>query len=219
MDNSYTVAITQVFSQYEYQLTGNTDSQILSPTVKSPVCWTKPFESVSQNNTPPFKTGKMLGNRAVVADSFSSGTGIRGKSMSSSWCYKITTDTAGTNAAAWGEGSYTGMMFDARYGLGLFSHRSGYNALYGDFHATWYGDPQEQMAWWYYAKQGKGISYISGTGWFGSSRPDLARIQGASSPYYYNQHTSSRAAWHMIDMAAGIDVDAVLCQQYQEALR
>jgi prepilin-type N-terminal cleavage/methylation domain-containing protein/prepilin-type processing-associated H-X9-DG protein len=35
-------------------------------------------------------------------------------------------------------------------GLGLLGHRDGYNVLYGDGHAAWYGDPQQKIIWYDY---------------------------------------------------------------------
>ena len=32
-------------------------------------------------------------------------------------------------------------------GDGLLAHRDGYNVLYGDFSARWFGDPQQRIAW------------------------------------------------------------------------
>jgi len=210
INNTYTQAMTQVFSSYAYQLTGNTDSQLRLPTSPVPVCWTKPFVELGENNTPAFKTEKILGARALVADAFSSADTVRGKSNASSWCYEITSDTGGTNVTSWGESGTKGNpMHDARYGLGLFSHREGYNVLYGDHHVSWYGDPQERYVWWFFSNQANGFSYVSGTGWFGTSSGYLA-----DSTSYYNQFTSSRAAWHMLDLKAGVDVDAVLCRTH-----
>lgn len=32
-------------------------------------------------------------------------------------------------------------------GDGMFAHRDGYNVLFGDSHAAWYGDPQQRLIW------------------------------------------------------------------------
>jgi prepilin-type N-terminal cleavage/methylation domain-containing protein len=32
-------------------------------------------------------------------------------------------------------------------GMGILAHRDGYNVLYGDSHAAWYGDPQQKIMW------------------------------------------------------------------------
>jgi len=33
-------------------------------------------------------------------------------------------------------------------GYGAYAHRDGYNVLYGDWSAKWYGDPQQRIMWW-----------------------------------------------------------------------
>ena len=33
-------------------------------------------------------------------------------------------------------------------GVGFFAHRDGYNVLYGDWSAKWYGDPQQRIMYW-----------------------------------------------------------------------
>jgi len=33
-------------------------------------------------------------------------------------------------------------------GYGIYAHREGYNVLYGDWHAQWYGDPQQRIIYW-----------------------------------------------------------------------
>jgi len=69
-----------------------------------------------------FKTQKLLGGRAVVSDTTS----------------KIMDDTYVYVPDVWGENP----------GLGVHAHRDGYNVLYGDWSAKWYGDPQFRIAWW-----------------------------------------------------------------------
>ena len=36
---------------------------------------------------------------------------------------------------------------ETRPGNGYYGHREGYNVLYGDWHAKWYGDPNERYIW------------------------------------------------------------------------
>ena len=33
-------------------------------------------------------------------------------------------------------------------GMGHYAHRDGYNVLYGDWSAKWYGDPQQGIVYW-----------------------------------------------------------------------
>ena len=111
-----------------------------------------------------------------------------------------------------------------RPGFGSRAHRDGYNVLYGDYHAQWYGDPQGRIMWW----QGTFLTGIRGAGLFFSDHyfgadannwwdkgsdalnPDTSysagwRDQGA-------QITNQMAVngvpliWNMFDTLAGIDV-------------
>ena len=85
------------------------------------------FDNVKPNLTadvgaPQFKTQKLLGGRAIVSDTFSK-------------CEEDTIlDPAITEAQA--------------TGMGQYSHRDGYNVLYGDWHMKWVGDPQQELMYW-----------------------------------------------------------------------
>jgi hypothetical protein len=74
-----------------------------------------------ENMCPAFKTQKLLGEYALVSDRAEKPT----------------------------KGSSMGQEFGARLcpGDGYYGHRDGYNVLYGDWHAAWYGDPQQQLIW------------------------------------------------------------------------
>ena len=144
---------------------------------------------------PAFKTQKLLGGRAIVADSFgtnSDGMGIPG----TSW-----------------EGAY-----DILPGDGYYAHREGYNVLYGDWHAKWYGDPKSQFIWWspvmtQYAGY-RPIATVAG----GTSGTSVLWWEIAPGAGWYNNmgwgetyNTSDRpecgaGAWHILDVASGIDV-------------
>jgi len=65
-----------------------------------------------------WKTQKLLGNRSVVMDRF-------GKRF------------------AYNQQGHESIIA----GDGWFAHRDGYNTLYGDWHATWLGDPQQRYIW------------------------------------------------------------------------
>jgi hypothetical protein len=102
---------------------------------------------------------------------------------------------------------------------GFYAHRDGYNVPYGDWHIGWYGDLQQRLmwwpdvypisapydtwnwayntvfsslAWWWYGEEGATWDDWIGRGWEFSDAPNT------------NAH-----AWHMLDVAAGIDRDAV----------
>ena len=84
---------------------------------------TQPFPDVARlySVCPPRKTQRILANRSIVMDRF----GQRG----------------------WGPVGGSTTDPDFYPGDGLYGHREGYNVLYGDWHATWYGDPQERWIW------------------------------------------------------------------------
>jgi prepilin-type N-terminal cleavage/methylation domain-containing protein len=93
-------------------------------------------------------------------------------------------------------------------GLGIQGHRDGYNVLYGDWHAKWYGDTQEKLIWWDEAPP---------TGWK-DNRTELAALKMAGISEFNNNPTASStygwygvgsvSAWHIFDAAEQIDVDA-----------
>lgn len=82
---------------------------------------TKPYQPI-QVGCALFKTQKQLGGRSLISDSFSQPNN-----------YRIPA-TAGYGAVA---------------GKGQYAHRDGYNVLYGDWSAKWYGDPQGQIMWFH----------------------------------------------------------------------
>ncbi len=86
-----------------------------------------------QPSTPMFKTQKIAAGRALVSDSFSR--------------------PEPSNYAAL-PSNYTSWM-----GASWYAHRDGYNVLYGDWSAKWYGDPQQQILWW---KHGSSWTYVQG---------------------------------------------------------
>ena len=88
------------------------------------IAFTKPQIAVRAGD-PPFRTQKLLGNRALVTDSF--GKTYNGGSVTP---------------------SYYAVPPGIDHGMGVYAHREGYNVLYGDWSAKWYGDPQERIAWW-----------------------------------------------------------------------
>jgi len=109
---------------------------------------------------PPFKTIRHLDGRAVASDVF----GKNGASASAPW------NKPHTNR-----------------GGGWWAHRDGYNVLYGDGHAAWYGDPQQRMIW--QISVGSNFYYAGGL-----------------APLWYNADGNhSFQNWHTLDVAAGFD--------------
>lgn len=86
-------------------------------------------------------------------------------------------------------------------GMGYYAHRQGYNVLYGDWHASWYGDPQERFIWW-------PPTYEVAT------RTDFPAYESLDINFLYRYtdlHGNTREvpcngdAWHSFDVTAGID--------------
>ena len=89
-------------------------------------------------------------------------------------------------------------------GTGYWGHREGYNVLYGDWSAKWYGDPQQRYIWWSSAA-GDARNGLSGIGnniirEFGGT--------GANSGIVLKELSGSVTAWHILDSAVGVDVGA-----------
>jgi len=79
---------------------------------------------------PLFRTVKEYGGRAIVSDAWDKG---------------INVDATG----ALRQNSVSSALAESQLvpGMGLAAHRAGYNVLYTDGHAAWYGDPQEKIIW------------------------------------------------------------------------
>ena len=100
-------------------------------------------------------------------------------------------------------------------GYGIYAHRDGYNVLYGDWHAQWYGDPQQRIIYWpqntlYSYSTHSNLRFSSaftgdGTGvwWYIVGPP-----AGRNPPLpvrYYDGATESPLLWHLYDEAGGVD--------------
>ena len=88
-------------------------------------------------------------------------------------------------------------------GFGQYAHREGYNALYGDASARWYGDPQRRIMWLDTKSTGgkftayaRALQHNCVASW---TKPD-----GTGGVDYI----SAMNVWHEFDTAAGLDVDA-----------
>ena len=143
------------------------------------ICYTRP--AIEAIMGPLFRTSKILGGRAIVAD-----TCEKGRSMTT-----------------------------ATPGYGIYAHRDGYNVLYGDWHAQWYGDPMQRIIYW---PQNKLYSYSEysnlrfstcftnyGTGvWWYIVGPPAGRNPPLPAQYY-NGATENILLWHLYDEAGGVD--------------
>jgi hypothetical protein len=141
---------------------------------------------------PAFKTQKILGGRALVSDAFE---------------------------RTWGEtGYWQGPMHP---GVGVLAHRDGYNVLYGDWSAKWYGDPQQRLIWWpefYWAMYTGGVAMWNVDGTSSALYSYDWRVPGGADDLgwgtvYYNDFTrpgtydtnDGACVWHLLDVSAGMD--------------
>jgi len=171
----------------------------------TPVCigMTKPAVKVYPG-CPPFKTEKILGGRAIVADTFSIG-----------FCYQDEPNATSP------DGAYPG--------YGWYHHKDGYNVLYGDWSARWYGDPQQRFIWWpeeynacpQWASRAHQNSLCGNTitftvdqqldadnwGSLGYSAGNCYMdVFGYLWGYNHGDSHGSVHAWHLLDKEVGIDV-------------
>ena len=162
---------------------------------KAQLMGTKPVVT-AEVACPAFKTRKLLSGRAIVCDTFER-----------SW----------PNAPA--AATSAGMGQPTNAGMGFYAHRDGYNVLYGDWHARWYGDPQQRFAWleppfgqndpW--TAPGSGSTALT---WWRQLTPDPKT--GYDMPMDYKNETRNLNdnkgcgawVWHLLDEDAGIDCDA-----------
>jgi len=91
-------------------------------------------------------------------------------------------------------------------GKGIYAHRDGYNVLYGDWSAKWYGDPKQRLIWWPMVTYG---------GSWPNYPPFLGSLQVNSLfAWTYADGTGGFdepcmvQAWHDFDVHNAIDVDA-----------
>ena len=143
-------------------------------------------EAVGFNGSQVFPTQRALGGRALLCDTFE-----RAPVLSAD-------------------------VFEptCRLACGLKVHRDGDNALYGDGHAAWYGDPQMRIPWWPVSDYGMPWDVT-----MSSSGTAVHYILNAASlytsiiytkPQYHSAESRgalmrSHCVWHQMDEAAGVD--------------
>ena len=134
------------------------------------VPYTKPAVSFISAG-PMFRTERMLGGRAIVADGFGSKassneegesgpahiTGMDPEMVASVHKY----DTSDPSTA-------TGLLPIPQVTMGWYGHRDGYNVLYGDFSTKWYGDPNRGILWF--------MSRFSAKDRIGDQNADIGRL-------------------------------------------
>lgn len=133
---------------------------------------------IVQNGCATFKTQKILGGRAIVCDTFS-----------------------------WDHPTSNGGATSVQYpGYGWYHHRDGYNVLYGDWSAKWYGDAQQKMMYpiptqiqnnMRSNQQSWHTNYITQYDWTNGAGSNAGRMEGSMDP------------WHRLDAANNVDVLAV----------
>ena len=146
-----------------------------SVTDKCYIAYTKPAVRADVG-CPAFKTQKLLKGRALVSDTFS-------------W---HNLDDRLVN------GTY-GTMSPFRPGYGSFHHREGYNVLYGDWSAKWYGDPRKQIMWPEWVTAHNDLSQ-----WISTDNNYIFawwNLEGTSFRHRYCSH----AIWNILDQHMGID--------------
>ena len=154
------------------------------------VKWVNPDQKI-QAGEPVFKTQKQLGGRALVSDSFS----LYQSTSRWSWSANAVVTLSATPP-----------------GMGWYAHKEGYNVLYGDWSARWYGDPQQRIMWWPLCVLDNYMGNPTGDAFIGS--PQLNGIYSWRAIAYPNDPgqgwdgPNSVGIWHTFDSANGIDVDA-----------
>ena len=148
------------------------------------ILYTKP-KLIREWGDPVFKTQRELAGRALVTDSWNKNLGL------------VRGDT-GTRAE--------------RPGVGRFGHVEGYNVLYGDGSARWYGDPQRRIMWWPIPSAVEAKSYSYATRYNSTVH---SMINDYWLPYFNTGTTRFPLAgdepyggvgiWHQFDLHAGID--------------
>lgn len=133
---------------------------------------------------PEFKTQKLIGGRAIVSDTFS----------------------------RWDDNS---VMDNRKYmsydkGFGTYAHKVGYNLLYADGHAKWYGDPQELIMHWNAVADTDATSNLD-VAEQSASIAATTLVTGKNPRTYDNTQGSANdnegfRIWHLYDTAADIDV-------------
>jgi prepilin-type N-terminal cleavage/methylation domain-containing protein/prepilin-type processing-associated H-X9-DG protein len=145
-------------------------------------------------NQPIFPTNRALASRAICSDTFSKGQEY---------------DAIGKPIETLYDGEPIAESVNI-VGMGIKAHQDGYNVLYGDGHAAWYGDPQQKII---YHTQGDNTYAQADWGGINQLATNAIVVRAFShasggkidSPYVKN---TSLAIWHYFDVAGEIDVDA-----------
>jgi len=213
--------MTATFSHYAYRGSpvesergwhdvGKGTPNAYNDTVHKTMTGTRPAQFVRLGE-PVFRTTKEYGGRAIVSDAFDKGLNRDGLDQ-----YKAYYD------GGWDQPIQLSMETP---GMGIVAHRTSYNVLYADGHATLFGDPQEKVIWHAEGQTEGTTEAIDGatknayqflSGAYGYCR-DSEKNQNSGpfvSPSHWNGGSlnafaaSGFAIWHQFDVAAGVDVGA-----------
>jgi len=159
---------------------------------RTALAFTRPLQ-FAHMGAPLFRTQKELGARALVSDGFDKSFQVNPYVDALGKPYKASPTAADTSAMA---------------GMGITAHRDGYNVLYGDWSAKWFGDPQQKIIW---HSTGTNPSTLGGI-----PRDLLSAnfFYGQWGPWCDSSGVSAAAViqnnaadvWHGFDTAAGVDV-------------
>jgi prepilin-type processing-associated H-X9-DG protein len=104
-----------------------------------------------------------------------------------------------------------------RPGFGVYHHKDGYNVLYGDGHAAWYGDPQQRIMWHATTTKTNGSAVVWDTRYifphdYASQR--IGTLAGCTVDSVMTRSTSGQIGgrneiYHQFDLLAGIDKGAL----------
>jgi len=192
--NQATLCFPEIWYTWNPDLDGRGDLNRFIPWGIKPAIIIGKDQWTSEQGVPIFKTQKMLAGRAIVSDAWSKNLGM------------ITLEGI------------------PKPGVGYFGHRDGYNVLYGDWSAKWYGDPQQRIMWWEAYPR---MRTFSGSYWYQQARLGMATnmvsdyfIPDYYDPNYYATYdlglgqNGAVVIWHSFDVNNGIDVDAPMRWPY-----
>jgi hypothetical protein len=90
-------------------------------------------------------------------------------------------------------------------GDGWFAHKDGYNVLYGDYHCSWYGDPQGRILWYE-----NNVTLPGGYGNPDGSCGSNAMMMNSR----YHGGSLGTEMWHLFDVAGGVDTNITQAQMF-----
>ena len=164
------------------------------PLAKTWVTGVKPRQH-SASAEPYFRSQKELGARALVCDTFNKGGDY---------------DALGRKASLIAANN-SSPIADSQgiAGMGIKGHRQVYNVLYGDWHVSIYGDPQERVIWHAQGCASSGKKANTGSSIYGTMSTNYFYTNecplGRTSVDHALTRSTAIAVWHGLDTAAGID--------------